>query len=42
MINLIQIGTSPVSAGTPEEFSKRMMEAPETKVIVLKPGETIQ
>ncbi len=35
-------GTFPVLTGTPEEFSRLMKEVPETKVLVLKPGETIQ
>jgi L-ascorbate metabolism protein UlaG (beta-lactamase superfamily) len=35
-------GTFPVLTGTPEEFSKLMKAVPETKVLVLKPGETIQ
>jgi len=35
-------GTFPVLTGTPEEFLKLMKEVPQTKVLVLKPGETIQ
>lgn len=35
-------GTFPVLTGTPEEFSRLMKEVPKTKVLVLKPGETIQ
>lgn len=34
-------GTFPVLTGTPEEFLKLMAEAPQTKVLVLKPGETV-
>lgn len=33
-------GTFPVLTGTPEEFLKLMKEVPQTKVLVLKPGET--
>lgn len=35
-------GTFPVLTGTPEEFLRLMKEAPQTKVLVLKPGETVQ
>jgi L-ascorbate metabolism protein UlaG (beta-lactamase superfamily) len=35
-------GTFPALTGTPEEFSKLMKEVPKTKVLVLKPGETLQ
>jgi len=35
-------GTFPVLTGTPEEFVRLMKEVPRTKVIVLKPGETVQ
>lgn len=35
-------GTFPVLTGTVEEFLKLMKEVPQTKVIVLKPGETVQ
>lgn len=35
-------GTFPVLTGTVEEFLALMKEVPQTKVIVLKPGETIQ
>jgi L-ascorbate metabolism protein UlaG (beta-lactamase superfamily) len=35
-------GTFPVLTGTAEEFVRLMKEVPKTKVIVLKPGETIQ
>lgn len=35
-------GTFPVLTGTVEEFLTLMKEVPQTKVIVLKPGETIQ
>jgi len=35
-------GTFPVLTGTPEDFLKLMKEVPQTKVIVVKPGETIQ
>jgi L-ascorbate metabolism protein UlaG (beta-lactamase superfamily) len=35
-------GTFPVLTGTPEEFLRLMKEVPQTKVLVLKPGETIQ
>lgn len=35
-------GTFPVLTGTAEEFLKLMKEVPQTKVIVLKPGETVQ
>lgn len=34
-------GTFPVLTGTPEDFLKLMKEVPQTKVLVLKPGETI-
>jgi len=35
-------GTFPALTGTPEEFVKLMKEVPGTKVLVLKPGETVQ
>jgi len=35
-------GTFPVLTGTAEEFSKLMKEVPQAKVLVLKPGETVQ
>jgi L-ascorbate metabolism protein UlaG (beta-lactamase superfamily) len=35
-------GTFPVLTGTPEDFLKWMKEVPQTKVLVLKPGETVQ
>jgi len=35
-------GTFPVLTGTPEEFLTLMKDVPKTKVIVLKPGETLQ
>jgi L-ascorbate metabolism protein UlaG (beta-lactamase superfamily) len=35
-------GTFPSLTGTPEEFLKWMGEVPQTKVLVLKPGETVQ
>lgn len=35
-------GTFPVLTGTPEEFSELMKGVPQTKVLVLKPGESIQ
>ena len=35
-------GTFPLLTGTAEEFMKLMKEVPQTKVIVVKPGETIQ
>lgn len=35
-------GTFPVLTGTTEEFVKLMKEAPQTKVLVVKPGETVQ
>lgn len=35
-------GTFPVLTGTPEEFLKLMKEVPQTKVLILKPGETVQ
>jgi L-ascorbate metabolism protein UlaG (beta-lactamase superfamily) len=35
-------GTFPVLTGTPEEFLILMKEVPQTKVLVLKPGETVQ
>ncbi len=34
-------GTFPAFTGTPDEFLKSMEEVPQTKVLVLKPGETI-
>lgn len=38
----IHYETFPVLTGTPEEFIKLMKEVPQTKVLVLKPGETVQ
>lgn len=35
-------GTFPVLTGTVEDFLKLMKEVPQTKVLVLKPGETVQ
>ena len=35
-------GTFPALTGTPEEYLKLMKEVPQTQVLVLKPGETIQ
>jgi len=35
-------GTFPVLTGTTEEFVKRMKEVPQTKVLIVKPGETVQ
>jgi hypothetical protein len=35
-------GTFPVLAGTVDEFPESMKEVPQTKVLALKPGETIQ
>jgi len=35
-------GTFPMFTGTVEEFLRLMKEAPQTKVLVLKPGETVQ
>jgi L-ascorbate metabolism protein UlaG (beta-lactamase superfamily) len=35
-------GTFPLLTGTPEEFVELMKQVPGTKVLVLKPGETIQ
>lgn len=35
-------GTFPVLTGTLEEFLKLMKEVPQTKVLILKPGETVQ
>ncbi|MBM4277226.1 MAG: metal-dependent hydrolase [Deltaproteobacteria bacterium] len=35
-------GTFPVLTGTTEEFVKLMKEVPPTKVLVVKPGETVQ
>lgn len=35
-------GTFPVLTGTAEEFLRLMKEVPKTKVLVLKPGETVQ
>jgi L-ascorbate metabolism protein UlaG (beta-lactamase superfamily) len=35
-------GTFPALTGTPEEFLKLMKEVAQTKVLVLKPGETVQ
>jgi len=34
-------GTFPVLTGTPEAFLKLMADVPQTKVLVLKPGETV-
>lgn len=38
----IHYGTFPVLTGTVEEFQRLMKEVPQTKVLVVKPGETIQ
>lgn len=38
----IHYGTFPVLTGTAEEFVTLMKEVPQTKVLVLKPGETVQ
>ena len=38
----MHFGTWGVLTGTPEEFLKWMKEVPQAKVLVLKPGETIQ
>ncbi len=38
----IHYGTFPVLTGTPEEFQRQMAAVPQTKVVVMKPGETIQ
>lgn len=38
----IHYGTFPVLTGTPEEFLRQMKEVPQTRVIVLKPGDTLQ
>jgi L-ascorbate metabolism protein UlaG (beta-lactamase superfamily) len=35
-------GTFPVLTGTPEEYLKLMKEVPQAKVLVLRPGETVQ
>lgn len=35
-------GSSPLLTGTVEDFLKWMKEVPQTKVLVLKPGETVQ
>jgi len=35
-------GTFPVLTGTAEDFVKLMKDVPETKVLVVKPGETVQ
>ena len=35
-------GTFPMFTGTPEEFVKLMKETPQTKVLVVKPGETVE
>ncbi len=35
-------GTFPVLTGTSEEFLKLMKDVPQTKVLILKPGETVQ
>jgi L-ascorbate metabolism protein UlaG (beta-lactamase superfamily) len=35
-------GTFSVLTGTAEEFLRLMKEVPQTKVLVLKPGETVQ
>jgi L-ascorbate metabolism protein UlaG (beta-lactamase superfamily) len=35
-------GTFPVLTGTPEEYLRLMKEVPQTRVIVLKPGDTVQ
>jgi L-ascorbate metabolism protein UlaG (beta-lactamase superfamily) len=38
----LHYGTFPVLTGTAEEFSKLMKEVPQAKVLVLRPGETVQ
>jgi len=38
----IHYGTFPVLTGTVEDFQKWMKELPQTKVLVVKPGETVQ
>ncbi len=38
----IHYGTFPVLTGTVEEFLRLMKEVPQTKVLVVKPGETVQ
>jgi len=35
-------GTFPALTGTPEEFLRLMKDIPQIKVLVLKPGETVQ
>lgn len=35
-------GAFPVLTGTAEEFLRLMKEVPQTKVLVLKPGETVR
>ncbi len=35
-------GTFPVLTGTPEEYVRLMTEVPQTRVLVVKPGETVQ
>jgi L-ascorbate metabolism protein UlaG (beta-lactamase superfamily) len=35
-------GTFPVLTGTPEQLIELLKDAPETKVVVMKPGETIE
>lgn len=38
----IHYGTFPVLTGTVEDFQKWMKDVPQTKVLVVKPGETVQ
>jgi len=38
----IHYGTFPVLTGTVEDFQKWMKEVPQTKVLVVRPGETVQ
>ncbi len=38
----IHHGTFPVLTGTPEEFLRQMTAVPQTRVIVMKPGDTLQ
>jgi hypothetical protein len=42
LIYSLYYGTFPVLAGTVDEFPESMKEVPQTKVLALKPGETIQ
>lgn len=38
----IHYGTFPAFTGTVEDFQKWMQEVPQTKVLAVKPGETVQ